>query len=316
MADRKTERMMNLMICLLMARRYVPREKIRASVEGYRGLSDAAFERSFERDKDELRALGIPIETGSNDVLFPDEVGYRISRTDFELPPVDFTPAETAMLALASGVWDQARQAEEAVRAMATLRAAGVEPDARRTAGLAASMTTREASFDPLWQAVWERRRVRFRYRDRDRHVEPWTLRYRRGAWYLIGNDLSRGEGRSFKLARIQDAPSVDADSGEYDLPDADVIEKHVASLEPQVDTLELVLALREGSARHLPADPRPTDAVGVPAGYRAVRIDMPVLGDLVGELASWGADALVLEPREIRDAVVAHLMEVAQRWP
>ena len=57
---------MNLTICLLMARRFVEREQIRELVAGYQGLSDAAFERTFERDKDELRALGVPVETGSN----------------------------------------------------------------------------------------------------------------------------------------------------------------------------------------------------------------------------------------------------------
>ena len=47
MAPRKTERKLNLVICLLAARRYLTREKIRYSVEGYHGLSDAAFQRMF-----------------------------------------------------------------------------------------------------------------------------------------------------------------------------------------------------------------------------------------------------------------------------
>src|SRR5665811_16982 len=91
MAPRKTERQLNLVICLLASRRYLTREKIRDSVEGYQGLSDAAFQRMFERDKDDLRDLGIPIETGSNDSYFDDEQGYRILPGDFELPPVEFS---------------------------------------------------------------------------------------------------------------------------------------------------------------------------------------------------------------------------------
>ena len=97
---------MNLTICLLMARRFVEREQIRELVAGYQGLSDAAFERTFERDKDELRALGVPVETGSNSSLFPDEVGYRIRRRDFELPEIDSPPAELAALVVASTVRD------------------------------------------------------------------------------------------------------------------------------------------------------------------------------------------------------------------
>ena len=89
MAPRKSERIMNLAICLLLARRFLDKNHLREVVEGYGGLSDAAFERTFERDKDDLRAMGVPVETGSNSTLFPDEIGYRIRRQDFELPPID-----------------------------------------------------------------------------------------------------------------------------------------------------------------------------------------------------------------------------------
>ena len=65
MAPRKTERILNLTICLLVSGRYLPKSRIREAVEGYHNLSDAAFERTFERDKDELRSLGVPIEVGS-----------------------------------------------------------------------------------------------------------------------------------------------------------------------------------------------------------------------------------------------------------
>jgi len=94
MSPRKSERIMNLAICLLLARRFVEKSQIREVVEGYHDLSDAAFERTFERDKDELRLMGVPVETGSNSALFPDEIGYRIRRKDFELPPISFTPEE------------------------------------------------------------------------------------------------------------------------------------------------------------------------------------------------------------------------------
>ena len=145
---------MNLTICLLMARRFVEREQIRELVAGYQGLSDAAFERTFERDKDELRALGVPVETGSNSSLFPDEVGYRIRRRDFELPEIDFSPAELAALGVASTVWDDARLHGDATTALAKLRAAGLDPDGERVAGFAPSVAAREPAFETLWQAT------------------------------------------------------------------------------------------------------------------------------------------------------------------
>ena len=79
MAPRKTERILNLTICLLVSGRYLPKSRIREAVEGYHNLSDAAFERTFERDKDELRSLGVPIEVGSFDPLFDDEPGWILS---------------------------------------------------------------------------------------------------------------------------------------------------------------------------------------------------------------------------------------------
>src|SRR3954464_9776255 len=93
MAPRKTERIVNLTIALLVAGRYLPKSRIRELVEGYHGLSDAAFERTFERDKDELRALGVPIEVGGCDPLFEDEAGYRILPSELSLPPAQRPPA-------------------------------------------------------------------------------------------------------------------------------------------------------------------------------------------------------------------------------
>ncbi|MDO5684125.1 MAG: WYL domain-containing protein, partial [Propionibacteriaceae bacterium] len=126
MAPRKSERILNLTICLLSARRYLTREQIREAVEGYGGLADAAFERMFERDKDELRTLGVPVETGTQSTYFGDELGYRIPRADFELPPIEFTAEEAAVVSMAVRVWQEANLAESTQLALAKLRAAGL----------------------------------------------------------------------------------------------------------------------------------------------------------------------------------------------
>lgn len=313
MSARKSERIMNLTICLLMARRFLSKDHIREVVEGYHGLSDAAFERTFERDKDDLRRLGVPLETGSNDPLFPDDVGYRIRRSDFELPPVSFDAAETAVLAVAAGVWEQARLADSTVRALAKLRAAGVEPDAARTASWSATMGAPEAAFSPLWEAYLEGRRVRFSYAGVDRHVEPWHLANRRGAWFLIGLDLGRGQGRSFKLSRIQDDPVADPSGPPIERPQWEVIQSHLDALEPATSDSEAVVALRDGAAAGLRRWAEPLPGVLVPPGFTAHRVRLP--GDAVGELASMGDEVLVLEPAELAAAVEARWEEVASRW-
>ena len=318
MSARKSERIMNLTICLLMARRFVERAQIRQAVEGYAGLSDAAFERTFERDKDELRSLGVPVETGSNSPLFPDEIGYRIRRTDFELPPLEFDAAETAALGLASTVWDSARLADSTVRAVAKLRAAGLEPDAARAAGLAPHVGAQEPAFEPLWQAVLSRTRVRFGYRGVRRTVQPWMLTYRTGAWYLLALDETRGEERRFKLSRIEDAPAPVGRPGAYDIPDVD-LDALLASLEPSAPDTEALVAVRDGAApelrrRSTPAGGRP-EQDAVPPGFTAYRVPYAAAGDVAGDLASYGPDVLVLGPPDVRDAVVAHLRAAAEAW-
>ncbi len=297
---------MNLTICLLMARRFIERDQLRALVEGYRDLSDAAFERTFERDKEELRAMGVPIETGSNSAMFPDEIGYRIRRRDFELPEIDFDAAETAALGVASSVWDDASRGREAAAALAKLRASGLDPDADRVAGFAPRVGAREPAFETLWEAVLLPSRVAFRYRDRDRVVEPWRLLNRQGAWYLIGHDVGRGEGRSFKVSRIESVPALL--TGEVRPVDPEIVAAQVASLRPRRGT-EAVVAVREGAAPDLVRFADRVDA-DAPAGFAAWRVRLPA--NAAGELAWYGADVLVLEPGTLADAVRAHLEAVA----
>ena len=105
MSARKSERLINLLIALLSTRRFLTKRELRGIVEDYRDSGDVAFERQFERDKEELRALGVRIETGSDDAAFEDEEGYRVNRADFELPEIAFTPQELAVLGVASQVW-------------------------------------------------------------------------------------------------------------------------------------------------------------------------------------------------------------------
>src|SRR5690606_10313604 len=116
MSQDKTERQLNLVICLLATRRFLSAQEIRATVHGYGDVeSDAAFKRMFERDKRELRDAGIPITTGRHDP-FSDEDGYRISRDDYELEPIELLPDEAAVLGLAARAWRHAVLGEAAAK--------------------------------------------------------------------------------------------------------------------------------------------------------------------------------------------------------
>lgn len=312
MTQRKSERIMNLAICLLMARRFIEKSQIRQVVEGYHGLSDAAFERTFERDKDELRALGVPVETGSNNPLFPDEIGYRIRRKDFELPPIEFSAGETAALGLATRVWESATQAEQAVSALAKLRAAGVDPDPGRLAGLAPTIGAREPAFAGIWAATIARTPISFGYRGETRKVEPWAMTYRRGAWYLLGYDRDRADQRMFKVARV-DGPTKDiGKAGSYQVPEID-LDAAWGRLEPATADTEAVVDIRTGSAAQRRLGARPDDSGDTaPPGYQRFRIGYSRDDDLVADLCSYGADVLVVAPATLKQAVLAQLTATA----
>lgn len=326
MAPRKSERILNLTICLLAARNYLSRERIRGLVEGYAGLSDAAFERTFERDKDELRALGVPVEVGSNDAYFDDEVGYRIPRGDFELPPIEFTADEAAVVSMAGRVWQEANLAESAQVALAKLRAAGLPTDTDRLGLLAPTSTARVAAFEPLWDAVVTGRRVRFGYRRgggthvSTRTVDPWAIVSHKGNWYLIGLDADRADTRMFKLARITDEPEPIGPSGAVVVP-ADLDPRELAiRLEPGRLAGRAVLAVRAGRAPSLRRRGEPVPMPELPAGgslpdgFDVIAVGFVSVDSFVDEIAANGSDVLVLTPADLRVGVRAHLSAMVAR--
>ena len=314
MAPRKTERILNLTICLLVSGRFVPKSRIREAVEGYHDLSDAAFERTFERDKDELRALGVPIEVGSFDPLFDDEAGYRILPAEFELPPIDLDAEEASVVGVAARVWQHASMAESTMNAIAKLRAAGVEPDASQLASLEPSVQASEPAFEPLWNAVLDRTRVSFTYRDGSvRTLEPWGMTASKGRWYVIGRDTDRAATRMFKLARISDVPRPVSRAGAYEVP-ADLDLRALArSLAPREPTEQALLAVRAGSAPGLRRRGRPaTTDVALPAGFEVHAVAFSDLASAAEEISRYGADVVVLEPAGLRELVVRGLTAVA----
>ena len=184
MSKRKTERLLSLVVCLLSSQRYLTATQIRAAVPGYPDSFDA-FKRMFERDKEELRELGIPLDMGSNGPL-DEELGYRIPRQRYMLPDIRLEPDEAAVLALAARVWRRAELAGAAAGALLKLRAAGVEAEETGQPGIEPRLTG-EAAFGPLWEAVRDRRPVTFAYRavgrsePQQRKLEPWGVVNRHG---------------------------------------------------------------------------------------------------------------------------------------
>ena len=319
MSARKTERLLNLVICLLATRRYLSVHQIRAAVPGYAedgpGGDDSAFRRMFERDKEELRELGIPLETGT-DSVWDDELGYRIARRDYELPEISLSPEEAAAVGLAARLWRSAGLADAAFAALIKLRAAGVETDGA-PGRLEPRVSAAEPAFEPLLDALRSARRVTFDYRPAAggaparRRVDPWGVVSWRGRWYVVGHDLDRAAVRVFRLGRI--CGPVEAGSQGSALtpapPELD-LRAAVGRYAEDPSSREARLLVRRGSGgelRRTATGVRPADE-----GWDEVTVGFADPERLADRVTGLGADVLVLEPVDAREAVVRRLTAVA----
>src|SRR5256884_6706130 len=192
----RTERLVNLVICLLSTRRFLTAGQIAATVPGYEHDPEdpkdhEAFQRKFERDKAELRDLGVPLETGTASI-FDSEPGYRIARREYALPEVHLEPDEAAAVGIAARLWQHAGLAAAASSGLAKLRAAGIDVDPHATLGVEPVVTV-DAAFEPLTAAVRDRCAVTFDYRTVEddaaatRRLQPWGVVCWRGPWDVVG---------------------------------------------------------------------------------------------------------------------------------
>ncbi len=318
----KTERLLNLVLVLLYTRRPLPKSRIRALVPQYgAAASTEAFDRMFERDKDELRELGVPLVTEEIDSLWEDEPGYRIHQRDYALPDISFEADELAVLGLASRTWAQASLAGPAAQALRKLRAAGVERDVGSLIGIEPRLRTIEPAFETVKDAVLRRVPIRFDYRRPEageamtRHVQPWTLASWHGRWYLTGHDVDREGARVFRLSRIVGPVALDGAPGSYAVPEHDAHEMVRGSSAPPTDTRTGTLRVRDGAGQVLR---RRGTVLADGQGWSTLTVDYAETEALAGEVCGYGPDVVALEPPDLAAAVVRRLggAEAAHRGP
>jgi proteasome accessory factor B len=316
----KVERLTNLFIALLTTRGFLTAERIRKIVLGYGDCpTDEAFARTFERDKAELRDLGIPLETGRSSIHDTTD-GYRIRRDAYALPDIGLTPAESAAVAVATTLWESPERITSTQSALLKLRAAGVDIDpvaeVAITSGAGpAGLRGSEGVLGSLFAAIEAGRAVRFDHRHSPideyttRTVEPWGAVTAQGRWYLVGHDRDRGATRIFRLSRIGAQVTAIGPPGAVTRPAG-------VDLRAVVDRA-IGEAAGGGQARVWVADGRANALrrAGRVTGRRAVAgregdvLEIDAAADwLVREIAGHGADAVVLDPAALRQDVIARL--------
>ncbi|MCY4279682.1 MAG: WYL domain-containing protein [Acidimicrobiaceae bacterium] len=206
----KLERLLNLTAALRDCQQPLSARELRRRMAGAYSEDDVAFRRMFERDKADLRAIGVPIEVTTLHRFDPPVDGYSIADADYTSRDQRFDPDELAVLHLATNLVRVEGAGEGLARlgggfgGAADGPGSGLEP---QDVPAAAAQTVGELPFhqalSKLVAAAIRRRAVSFVYRDEQRQVEPWRLSFHRGRWYLAGWDRRQSSERLYRVDRI-----------------------------------------------------------------------------------------------------------------
>lgn len=320
MSARRSERLLNLLIMLLVQRRYVPKERIREVL--YPETTGDAFDRMFDRDKEELRSLGVPIEVGSLSVFHDDEVGYRIRPDDLALPEISLTAEEASVLTLAGKVWHHAALADTTAAALRKLMPALPSDEQAPPPVAEPVIDAEEPSFEAFWTAIQERRQVTFGYRKAGeatagrRRVEPWGLLRQSGRWYVVGKDLELDAERVFRLSRVEGSCTLGRTPDAYRVPDDVDVREIAERLKPEREEITAHVLVRRDTGHALrrrgtvveqevigPDGSDAWDRVEVTGGVRS----------LSDEVLMLGTRAYAEAPDALRDSVRQRLAALVQ---
>ncbi|MDQ4125679.1 MAG: WYL domain-containing protein [Actinomycetota bacterium] len=309
---RRIERLINLIAALLETSQPMTADEIRREIAGYDAESLDAFRRAFERDKADLRAMGIPIELRPVDPLSEIE-GYVIPKSLYYLPQLDLEPDELAALRLAAeSVLGGGEIAESGLMKLSVDAPAESWSGPRVVWG--ADLAVEQPALATIYPALLERRSVGFGYRSggasevRERKVDPYGLVHRRGNWYVVGRDRAIDEIRVFKVARIEGAPRLLDES--YEVPEGFRAEDHVAGEAwelgnaPATATVRFDPGVRWWAEQNHPDAPRRE----LPGGAVEVELQVSNVDALVAWAIGLGPGVEIVEPASARAAVLDHL--------
>lgn len=315
------ERLFSLVLALVATEIGLTKAEILATVQGYRQRftqtgSNASLERQFERDKDDIRELGIPLEV----IEPPDDPGsnhnlrYRIPKGLYDLPAdVVFSPDEIMLLTLAATVWREGSLSADSRRALTKLNSLGVD-SSDPVLGYAPLLRSREVSFEPLNRAMDRGQIVSFAYlkpgetQSHRRRVAPRAIVLHEGRWHLFATDQEAAAPRTFLLSRIV-GPVVPVPGATFERDAGNAAEEALAGLDDLSMKQIAVIAVVAGSDAEVRLGKRGTfETVAGSSSQLHVALHYTDLTILADELAGFGPEAVVISPPALRAAVLARL--------
>lgn len=315
------ERLFSLVLALLATENGLTKNEILSTVQGYRQKYSSSgdnsnLERQFERDKDDIRDLGVPLET----IESPGQAGnnqtlrYRIPRGAYDLPAdISFSPEETTLLNLAAMVWREGSLSGESRRAILKLRSLGVSTD-EPVLGYAPRVRVRDAAFEPLTAALTKNAIVRFAYlkpgknEAQVRTVEPLALVQHQGRWHLFAQEEGTDVTKTFLLRRI--VSSVTTTGKTFTPPAGNQSARSLAELEEVWNGHTALVEVEPGSDAATRLFKRRGTVESQPGVLELHYSDVNIFAD---ELAGFGPEAVVVSPPELREAVRTRLLRTAE---
>ena len=306
---RRIERLINLIAALLETSRPMSAEDIRTNIAGYDQPNHDAFRRSFERDKEALRSMGIPLEVLP--VPGSDVDGYIIPKDKYYLPDLDLEPDELAALRLTAGaVLGGGDLAESGLRKL-SVDAPNVDWGGPRIVW-GADVAIEQPLLGSLYEALLDRAVVRFDYQTADgdsseRRVEPYGLVHRAGNWYVVGRDASRDAVRSFKVSRIAGEPERYGET--YEIPDGFDATEHLRGEPWEIGEETTDVTVRFDRSLAWWADQNLADpASATPDGGRTVTMKVAKFDAFLSWIIGFGGHVEIVSPADVRDRLVDHL--------
>ena len=307
--SRKIERLVNLTIALLATKRFLTKSEIFRTVEGYEGTPETK-ERMFERDKDDLRALGVEILVGSFDPVFQDEAGYRINSETYQLNIGLLSPLDLSLLSLAAQCWQGAALNQAAHRVLRKLRSIGIPADELDIPAIHSKLSTSGQDIEIISSAISERALMSFNYISKDlesqrRTVIPFALATHVGFWYVATVDQDNQEVRIFRLDRMSGRVEKSSPQKNFEPPLDFDFQK---ALKNSQSNKLAILDVQKGKGQLIRNLATSMKDLG-----EWDRLEVPIVSmDNLRSLALWhGDDVLVHEPEELVEMIKTSLQEI-----
>lgn len=302
--SRKSERLVNLTIALLATKRYLTKSEIFRTVAGYDGEPEAR-DRMFERDKEDLRSLGIELELGSHDPLFEDEAGYRIKPDRYSIQLSDLSSIEMLLLSKAADVWRDASLSEASRTGLRKLKALGLDSDTEEIPDLTARFSEIPDQLLDIVESLSTHREISFDYigtelTSSSRTVWPYHLSYSRSHWYLLAFDVNVQDIRRFRLDRLASQVTFTSAANYFPADDEGV---KAVLLEVQNETLWAELQMRVGRGAKLRRDSKLISSDGE---WEKISVPFYDVDELVFDVLWLGEDCVLLSPPDARARLIS----------